>query len=84
MVWSIQTEYGLDTVQVARRPLRETLVHRRKYIHTELHCDWGYGKSRLFNPPLHILPIVVRNIEAIRVKGVVLISMCPSKAWFMR
>lgn len=60
---SIRDQYALDAVAFGARPLGEPFIARQKYIATQLQEYWGDGRARLFNPPVDLLPIVLRKIE---------------------
>ena len=78
---SIQDEHRLDSVVFASRPLGETAVARRKYLATQMMEDWGDGRARLWNPPLDLLPLVVRKLVADGEKGVLVAPHWPAQVW---
>lgn len=84
LVQSVASEYRLDHVAFRERPLGETMVARHKYLVTQMEEDWGDGRSRLWNPPFDMLPLVVQKIEAEGGKGVVIAPHWPAQAWHAR
>ena len=59
----------------------ETSVARRKYLTTQMQEHWGDGRSRLWNPPFDLLPLVVRKIIADGGTGVLVAPHWPAQAW---
>ena len=59
---SIQGEFHFDHIVFANRPMGEVYQARQKYIATQMRKQWGDGRSRLWNPPFDLLPLVVRKI----------------------
>lgn len=84
VISSVKEQYHLDTVAFGERPLGEPLAARRKFLATQMQEDWGDGRARLFNPPVDMMPLVVRKISQENGRGVLIAPTWPAQPWFAR
>lgn len=69
---SINEQYAIDEVAFGARLLGELLAAKQKFIRTQMEDDWGDWRARLYNPPVDILPLVIRKLEQEMGRGILL------------
>jgi hypothetical protein len=79
---SLCAAYAPEAVVFRDRPTGKHPVARRKYLETQMSEYWGDGPCRLWNPPLDLLPMVVRKIKSEQAQGVMIALRWPVKPWF--
>lgn len=84
VVRDLVEEHGLDAVAFGARPFGERLAARRKYLDSEMEANWNDGRSRLFNPPADLVPVVLRKLETGGGHGVLVVPTWRAQPWFAR
>lgn len=74
----------MDPVPFLVNSLNETRPSRLKEIRFQLEESWCDSCCQLWNPPLDLLPMVIRKIEQEKARGIIDVLVWPTQAWLAR